>query len=86
MSNFDPREMTVEKLEHNKAQLKSIVHTFIEANRVSASDADDIIQQYSDFIQGNVSQVSEFSGFDPASCQVDKFFWQTTHLMQSCGL
>jgi len=54
--------------------LKSIVRTFIEAKRVSASDADDIIQQYSDFIQGNVSQVSEFSGFDPALCRVYKFF------------
>ena len=54
--------------------MKSIVRTFIEAKRVSASDADDIIQQYSDFIEGNVSQVSEFSGFDPALCRVYKFF------------
>jgi len=54
--------------------LKSIIYTFIEANRFSASDADDIIQQYSDFVQGNVSQVSEFSGFDLALCRVDKFF------------
>ena len=55
--------------------MKSIVCTFIQANRVSASDADDIIQQYSDFVQGNVSQVSEFSGFDQALCRVDKFFY-----------
>jgi len=74
LSAFDPREMTVEKLHHNKTQLKSIVRTFIEANRVSASDADDIIQQYNGFIQGNVSQVSKFSGFDPALCRADKFF------------
>ena len=74
LSAFDPREMTVKKLDHNKTQLKSIVRTFIEANRVSASDADDITQQYNGFIQGNVSQVSEFSGFDPALCRVDKFF------------
>jgi len=74
LSAFDPREMTVEKLDRNKTQLKSIIRTFIEANRVSASDADDIIQQYSDFVQGNVSQVSEFSGFDLALCRVDKFF------------
>ena len=55
--------------------MKSIVCTFIEANRVRASDADDIIQQYSDFIQGNVSQVLEFSGFDQALCGVDKLFY-----------
>ena len=67
--------MTVEKLDRNKTQLKSIIRTFIEANRVSARDADDIIQQCSDFIQGNVSQVSEFSGFDQALCRVDKFFY-----------
>jgi len=58
LSTFDPREMIVENLEHKKTQLKSIVCTFIEANRVSASDADDIMQQYSEFIQGSVSQVS----------------------------
>jgi len=50
--------MTVEKLNHKKTQLKSIVRTFVEPNRVSANDADDIIQQYSEFIQGSVSQVS----------------------------
>ena len=37
LSPFDPREMIVEKLEHNKTQLKSIFRTFIEANRVSAA-------------------------------------------------
>ena len=73
LSAFDPWEMTVEKLNHKKTQLKSIVRTFIEANRVSTNDTD-IIQQYSEFIQDSVSQVSQFSGFDPASCRVDKFF------------
>ena len=34
LSAFDPREMTVEKLDRNKTQLKSIIRTFIEANRV----------------------------------------------------
>jgi len=57
-----------------RKQLKSIVHTFIEANRVGTNDADDIIHQYSEFIQDIVSQVSQFPGFDPASCRVDKLF------------
>ena len=52
--------MIVENLEHKKTQLKSIVRTFIEANRVSASDADDIMQQYSEFIQGSVTGLRLF--------------------------
>jgi len=73
---FDPREMTVEKMTQKTTQLKSIIRSLIEANRVSSNDADDIIQQYSEFIQqGSMSEASQFSGFYPASCRADKFFY-----------
>ena len=76
LSAFDPREMTVAKMTQKTTQLKSIIRSLIEANRVSSNDADDIIQQYSEFIQqGSMSEASQFSGFDPASCRADKFFY-----------
>ena len=75
LSAFDPGEMTVERMTHNSTQLKSIIRSLIEANRASTNDADDIIQQYSEFIQqGSMAEASQFSGFDQASCRVDKFF------------
>jgi len=49
MFAFDSREMTVEKLDHETMQLKSIVCTFTEAICDSASDADDISSTGSSF-------------------------------------
>jgi len=59
LSAFDPREMTVERMTHNTTQLKSIIRSLIKANRASTNDADDNIQQYSEFIQqGSMSEAA----------------------------
>ena len=50
LSAFDSSEMTVERMTHNTTQLKSIIRSLIKANRASTNDADDNIQQYSEFI------------------------------------
>jgi hypothetical protein len=74
VSALDPREMTAAKLEKTKTRMKGIVRSLIEANRLSSSDADDIIQQYRDFVQDNVPRSSEFTGFNPVTGRVDRMF------------
>jgi len=59
LSAFDSSEMTVERMTHNTTQLKSIIRSLIKANRASTNDADDNIQQYSEFIQqGSMSEAA----------------------------
>lgn len=74
MSALDPREMTTAKLEKTKVRMKGLVRSLIEANHVSSSDADDTIQQYSDFVQESTTHSSEFTAFDPMTGRVDALF------------
>ena len=68
MSMLDPRQM-VSNREACKLKLKRVLTHLVSCNRVEERECDDIIRQYSDFIDCTIPLVGteKFSGFNPAS-------------------
>ena len=75
MSMLDPRQM-VSNSEACKLKLKRVLTHLVSCNRVEERECDDIIRQYSDFIDCTIPLVGteKFSGFNPASDRADEFY------------
>lgn len=75
LSILDPREM-VSSGDACKVKLKKVLDYLVTCNRVKERECDEIIRQYSDFIDCTIPFVGteKFSGFNPNNDRVDEFF------------
>ena len=91
MSSLDPREMGTAAKESNLKKFKAVLSTMNEANRVADNEVDELLQQYSKYIDDTVvPHASEYSNFEVSTGRVDVAYccstpWPTTHLCVSFG-
>lgn len=72
MASLDPREMGTAAKETNVKKFKAVLTSMNEANRVADSEVDELLQQYSKFIDDTfVPHASEYSSFDVSTARLD---------------
>jgi len=72
MSFMDPREMRTAAKESNLKKFKALLTTMNEANHVADNEVDELLQQYSKYIDDTVvPHASEYRNFDVSTGKVD---------------
>lgn len=87
MSFLDPRLM-FNSGDDCKKKFKVVLNVLVEANRVDESDCDDILGQFSRYIEEiQTKHVTAFSSFKPAESRIDTLMYQTlTNRAEYCKL
>jgi len=88
---LDPREMGATAKEKNLDRCKAVLRQLNEADRVSDNDVDEIVQQYSHYIDEIVvPRCAEFRNFCVSTSRLDELLFDTmadntsTHKLWSC--
>ena len=69
---MDPREMATAAKETDLKKFKAVLTSMNEANRVADTEVDELLQQYSKYIDDTVvPRASEYSNFDVSTARVD---------------
>jgi len=86
MSSLDPREMGNAAKESNMKKFKTVLTTMNEANRVADNEVEELLQQYSKYIDDTVvPHASEYSNFEVSTGRVDVLLFDTMANNPSLG-
>ena len=86
MSFLDPR-LLVSSGDDCKKKFKVVLSVLVEANRVDESYCDDILGQFTRFIEElPTKHGTTFSHFKPAESRIDTVMYQTLTNRASCGM
>jgi len=73
---LDPR--LIADIDENKARLKSVCRLLVQCNRVSGSEVDEILRQYSEYASTVFDKERDhFVNFDPARSRLDSLLHET---------